>query len=288
MGVNRITYRVTIRRKHLIGRIEIDEAKRNRIMDKAGHLADEIGMKYMACAPGTFAGICDAFRSEDIELFTPEVQEAITQSMIGLHGGVAMTGVGTCGAATAAVFLISYVVGVPTKKLEKDGNLNYAAAVPSVEYVIDRFEEVYGALDCLRLRYNRVQRALDLMDPDARILEMTFALQQKDKCGMISSKFEGGRDQPPPVQAAYWAVEAICDLLELEPEERWELPPHLRGLGPQEMMPKLQKLVDVMNQMNYGRPNEKISYRDYRKLKLLGKKGLEKERLGSLSAPETE
>ena len=271
----------------MIGKIEIDEAKRNRIMDRAGHLADEIAMKYMACAPGTFAGICEGFKSEDIELFAPDIQEAITQSMIGLHGGVAMTGVGTCGAATAAIFLISYVVGVPTSKLEKDGNLNYAAAVPSVEYIVDRFEEVYGALDCLRLRYNRVQRALDLMDPDARILEMTFALHQPDKCGMLSKEFEGGRDQPPPTQAAYWTVEAICDLLQMEPEERWELPPHLKGLSPQEMMPKIQKLVNVMKEMDYGKPNEKISYREYRKLKLLGKKGLEKERFGNLSAPGT-
>jgi hypothetical protein len=121
----------------MIGKTDIDEEKRNRIIDKAGHFADEIGVKYMACAPATFGAICDAFKSEGIELFTPEIQEVLTQGMMGLHGGVAMTGVGTCGAVTAATFLISYVVGVPTAKLEKDGNLNYAASVPAVEYVID-------------------------------------------------------------------------------------------------------------------------------------------------------
>jgi len=272
----------------MIGKMEIDEKKRNRIIDKAGHFADEIGVKYMACAPATFGAICDAFKSEDIELFTPEIQEVLTQGMMGLHGGIAMTGVGTCGAVTAATFLISYVVGVPTAKLEKDGNLNYAASIPAVEYVIDRFEEDYGAIDCLRVRYNRVQRAFDLMDPDARILEMTFALYQKDKCGMTSDKFEGGRDQTPPVRGARWAAEAICDLLEMEPEERWDLQPHLRGLGPQEMMPKLQKLVEVLKELGWGRPEEKISYREYRKLKLKGKEGLEKERLGSVNAPKQE
>ena len=50
----------------MIDKIEIDEAKRKRIIDKAGHLADELAFKYYACAPGTFAGICEAFRSEDI------------------------------------------------------------------------------------------------------------------------------------------------------------------------------------------------------------------------------
>jgi hypothetical protein len=272
----------------MVGKIKIDEGKRERIIDNAGHLADELGAKYMSCAPATFGAICDAFRSEDIELFPPEIQEAITQGMIGLHGGVAMTGVGTCGAVIASTFLISYVVGVTTEELSKNDNLNYASSVPAVEYVIDRFEEDYGAIDCLRVRYNRVQRALDLMDPDARILEMTFALYEKDKCGMTAPDFEGGRDQTPPVRGARWAAEAICDLLGMEPEERHELPPHLRGLGMQEMEPKLQKVVAALKELGWGRPNEKISYREYRTFKLKGKKGLEQKRLGSVSAPKGE
>jgi hypothetical protein len=270
----------------MIGKIKIDRQKKKRIIEKAGHLADEIGMKYMACAPATFGAICDAFRSEDIELFSPETQEVLTQGMIGLHGGVAMTGVGTCGAVTASAFLISYVVGVTTEELSKNGNLNYAPSVPIAEYVIDRFEEDYGAFDCLRIRYNRVQRAYDFLDPDGRILEMTFAMYEREKCGMMAPNFEGGRDQTAPVRGARWAAEAICDLLAMEPEERKELPPHLKGLGPQEMEEKLKKVVQVLNEMNYGRPNEKISYRDYRTLKLKGKKGLEKKRMGSVSAPK--
>jgi hypothetical protein len=270
----------------MIGKIEIDPAKRERIIDRAGHLADEVGAKLMACAPATFAAICDAFRSEDIELFSPETQEALTQGMVGLHGGIAMTGVGTCGAVTASTFIISYVVGVTTEELMANGNLNYASSIPAVEYIIDRFEEDYGAIDCLRVRYNRVQRALDLMDPDARILEMTFAFYEKDKCGMTSDKFEGGRDQTPPVRGARWAAEAVCDLLAMEPEERKELPPHLKGLGMQEMAPKLKKVVKALKELGWGRPNEKLSYRDYRTFKLKGKKGVEEKRLGSLPAPE--
>jgi len=270
----------------MIGKIEIDQAKRARIIDKAGHLADEIGARCMACAPATFMAICEAFRSEDIELFTPETQEAITQGMIGLHAGVAMSGVGTCGAVTASTFIISYVVGITTEDMAKNGDLNPAAAIPAVEYVVDRFEEDYGAIDCLRLRYNRVQRAFDPLDPDALILEMTFSLFEKDKCGVISDKFEGGRDQTPVVRGARYASEAICDLLAMEPEERKELPPHLRALNMEEMAPKIKKAVEALKELGWGRPNEKISYRDYRTFKLKGKKGLEEQRLGSLSAPE--
>ncbi len=269
----------------MIGKIEIDEAKKNRIIEKAGHLADEIGVKLMACAPATFAAICDAFKSEDIELFPPEMQEILTQGMVGLHGGIALTGVGTCGAITASTFIISCVVGVTTEELSKDGNLNYAPSIPAVEYVVDRFEEDYGATDCLRLRYNRVQRALDLTDPDARILELTFAMYEKEKCGMMAANFEGGRDQTPPVRGARWAAEAVCDLLAMEPEARKEIPPHLRGLGPQEMASKLEKVVQALKELQWGRPNEKISYREYRTLKLKGKKGLEEKRMGSVKAP---
>ena len=272
----------------MLGKIEISEEKKKRIIDRAGHLADEVGAKLMACCPATFVAICEGFKSEGIELFPPESQEAITQGMVGLHGGIAMTGVGTCGAVTAATFLISYVVGVSSKDLEKNGNLNYASSIPAVESVIDRFEEDYGAIDCLRVRYNRVQRALDLTDPDARILEMTFSMYEKEKCGMTAANFDNGRDQTPPVRGARYACETICELLGMEPEERKILPPHLRGLGPQEIAPKLEKLVAVLDEIGWGRPNEKISYREYRKLKLMGKEAFEKERMGTVSAPNIE
>ena len=32
----------------MIGKVEIDEAKKNRIIDKAGHLGDEDALKYGA------------------------------------------------------------------------------------------------------------------------------------------------------------------------------------------------------------------------------------------------
>jgi hypothetical protein len=270
----------------MIKKTVLNDAQRKRIMDKAGHMACDLGAKYMACAPAIFDGIADAFRDEGIEIFTPETQKALASGFIGLHGGVAMSGVGTCGAITAATFLISYIVGVTTEELTKNGNLNYAPCVPAVEYIVDRFEEVYGATDCLRLRYNRVQRAFDLLDPDARIHEEIFILSQPNKCAMIADEFEGGRDQTPPVQGARWAAEAICDILALEPEERKVLPLHLRGLGMQEMAPKLQKVVEALKELKVGRPNQKISYREYWTFKREGKAGLEKKRIGSLSAPE--
>jgi hypothetical protein len=270
----------------MIKKTEFNDEQRKRIIDKAGHLACEFGAKYMACAPGIFEGIAEAFRDEGVELFPIETQKALTSGFIGLHGGVAMSGVGTCGAITASTFIISYIVGVTTEELSKNGNLNYASCVPAVTYLVDRFEEIYGATDCLRLRYNRVQRAFDLLDPDARIHEELFIMSQPNKCAMIAEEFEGGLDQTPPVQGARFAAEAICDLLAMEPEERKELPPHLRGLGMQEMAPKIQEAAEALKKLDFGRPNEKISYRDYWTFKLKGKKGVEENRLGSISAPK--
>jgi len=88
------------------------------------------------------------------------------------------------------------------------------------------------------------------------------------------------------VRGARWAAEAICDLLLMEPEERKKIPPHLRGLGPQEMASKLEKVAQALRELDWGRPDEKISYREYRTFKLKGKKGLEKARLGSVQAPK--
>lgn len=270
----------------MIGKFVLSEEQRNRIMDKAGQFACDYGAKYMACAPAIFQGIAEAFRDEGIELFEIETQKALTSGFIALHGGVAMTGVGTCGAITASTFLIGHVVGVTTEEISQNGNLNYASCVPAATYIVDRFEETYGATDCLRLRYNRVQRAFDLLDPDARINEELFIMYQPDKCAMLAKDFEGGRDQTPPVQGARWAAEAICDLLALEPEERKELPPHLQGLGIQEMAPEIQQAVEALKALHFGRPNEKISYRDYWTFKLKGKKGVEESRIGSMSAPQ--
>ena len=272
----------------MIGKINIDEAKKKRIIEKAGHLGDEDAMKYGACAPLTFAAICEAFRSEGIELFSPETQEIIVQGMMGLHGGIAKTGVGTCGGIIGSAFAISYVVGVTTEEVSKNLRLNDAISVPIVEDIMDRFEETYGATDCLRLRYNRIQRAFDFLDPDTTIWEMLFFTAQPNKCGIGANCYECGRDQGMPVVGARWGAESICDLLNKEPEERKKLPPHLKGLEMEEIIPKVKKVAQLMEELGLGRPNEKISWREYRTFKLKGKKGVEESRPCGVSAPKKE
>jgi hypothetical protein len=138
------------------------------------------------------------------------------------------------------------------------------------------------------LRYNRIQRAFDFLDPDATVWEALFAASEPQKCGVGADCYDCGRDQGMPSAGARWGAESICDLLKKEPEERKKLPPHLRGLSWQEMMPKVQKVAQLMKELGLGRPAEKISWREYRKLKLKGKKGVEESRPCGVDAPEKE
>jgi hypothetical protein len=270
----------------VIGKINIDEAKKKRIIDKAGRLGDENTIKYAACSAATFASICEAFRSEGIEIFTPEIQEIITQGIRGLHAGIGETGIGTCGGITGSAFVISYVIGVTTEEAAKNASLNTALSIPIVEGVMDRFEETYGATDCLRLRYNRTQRAMDLLDPDAMIYEALFLHGQPNKCGALASCYECGRDQGMPAVGARWGAEAICDLLNMEPEERKRIPPHLQDSLSQDLETKVQKVAQFMKEIGLGCPNEKISWREYRTFKLKGRKGVEESRPCGVDAPE--
>lgn len=219
-------------------------------------------------------------------MFTREVQDIIVQGMMGLHSGIAFTGTGTCGGIIGSAFAIAYVVGVTPDDIAKNARAHVAPCIPVVEDIMDRFEETYGATDCMRLRYNRIQRAFDFLDPDATVWELLFAVSQQQKCGVLADGYECGRDQGMPSVGARWAAESICDLLNKEPEERKKLPPHLMGLGWEELMPKAQKVARLMKELGLGRPEEKLSWREYRKLKLKGRKGVEESRPCGVKAPE--
>ena len=246
-------------------KVELSEEQRERIIENACRFALEAGRKYLACAPRTCEGICRAFREEGIELMPIEVEEAIHMGMMGLHGGTAASGVGTCGAVSAACFLIAYVVGLTRKEVMENSALGAAASLPGIINIVNRFEEEFGAIDCLRLRYNRTQRAFDFLDPDARFWEMMFIVAEKDKCGMLSARDPKEIDHPV-VLAARLGAETICELLQMEPEERKTVPPELARRP--DMVEIEKKIAPILREMGY--PNQKISYR-HRRAEKLGK-----------------
>jgi len=246
-------------------KVELTEEQKKRIAENACKFAFEAGIKYFACAPGTFEGICRAFREEGIELMPLEVEEAIHMGMMGMHGGTAATGVGTCGAVTAACFLIAYVVGLTRKELMENSAPRVTASLPAIINIVNRVEETFGAIDCLRLRYNRTQRAFDFLDPDARFWEMMFIVTEKDKCGMLSTKEPKDVDHPV-ILVAKWGAEAICELLQMDPQERKAVPPDLAK--PPDVFEIEEKIAPILREMCF--PNQKIPYR-YRRAEKLGK-----------------
>jgi len=60
--------------------------KKERIVKKAKELKVQY-RKYVGCSVMTFAAVVDAFRSEGIELFTPEVEEQIFKECWHLREG---------------------------------------------------------------------------------------------------------------------------------------------------------------------------------------------------------
>ena len=73
-----------------------------------------------------------------------------------------------------------------------------------------------------------------------------------------------------------------------EPEERKKLPPHLEGYDIETLMPKVEKVAQLMKELGLGRPDEKISWREYRTLKLKGEKGVKESRPCGVDAPKKE
>lgn len=94
---------------------------------------------------------------------------------------------------------------------------------------------------------------------------MVFIVAEKDKCGFLSARDSTELDHPV-IMAAVWGAETICDLLEMEPEKRKEVPPELAE------RPNIaeieQKIAPLLREMGY--PNQKISYR-HRRAEKLGK-----------------
>lgn len=232
-------------------KVSISEETKRKIVENAGKIAAEIGLKILACAPATLHGIYEAFRAEGIELMPPETEGEIFKGMIGLFGGPAMTGIGTCGAVNAACFLISHITGVSLEDMLEDRYVGVAACIPGATYIVGRFERKWGTTECLKLRYLRTGRADDFLDPDGR-----FVYDLLD----VSGKKCAADVEHPVIMAARWGAEAICDLLSLEPEKRKAIPEDLKPTDKAEIE---RKIVPLLKE--FGFPSGKKSYRNLEK-----------------------
>ena len=134
--------------------------KKERIVKKAKELKVQY-RKYVGCSVMVFAAVVDAFRSEGIELFTPEVQEQIFKGMFALTAGTAGQSIGTCGGAVVGTFLVSYVSDLGSKDLtkeiqdltEEDRDKAFVPFMNAMGGITDKFMEKYGSIVCSDVRF---------------------------------------------------------------------------------------------------------------------------------------
>lgn len=188
--------------------------KKERIVKKAKELKVQY-RKYVGCSVMTFAAVVDAFRSEGIELFTPEVEEQIFKGMLALTGGTAGQGIGTCGAAVAGTFLISYVSDLGSKDLTKeiqeltqeDRDKVFVPFMNAIGGITDKFMEQYGSIVCSDIRFKRTGRVFSFTRADT-FDEMTqFMIDHPKECGSADVTSDH-----PAIMSVGWTVETICAL----------------------------------------------------------------------------
>jgi len=188
--------------------------KKERIVKKAKELKVQY-RKYVGCSVMTFAAVVDAFRSEGIELFTPEVEEQIFKGMLALTGGTAGQSIGTCGAVVAGTFLVSYVSDLGSKDLTKeiqdltkeDRDKLLVPFMNAMLGITDKFKEQYGSIICSDIRFKRVGRVYSFAMPDTFDEMIQFMINHPKECGSADVTSDH-----PAIMGAGWTAEAICAL----------------------------------------------------------------------------
>ena len=188
--------------------------KKERIVKKAKELKVEY-KSYIGCSARTFASVVDAFRSEGIELFTPEVQEQIFKGLYALTGGTAAQSIGTCGSVVAGTFLVSYVSDLGTQDLtkgmaeltEEDKNKILLPIMNAMQGITDKFMQQYGSILCNEIRFKRTGRVYSFIRPDTFDEMVQYMKTHPEDCGS-----DDVTSDHPSTMGAGWAVEAICAL----------------------------------------------------------------------------
>nr|MBC8458661.1 C_GCAxxG_C_C family protein [Deltaproteobacteria bacterium] len=144
-------------------------------------------------------------RSEGIETFTPEEQEKVFRALVGMEGGTAAEGYGTCGACLSPCFIISYFTGVGPKDLMENRGNAAKACINAKKFVTNNFLKEYGSICCREIRYSRTGIIYNITKPDGVRRMLEFEKNYPEICGFCTTNH-------PISKGAAWAVEGICDM----------------------------------------------------------------------------
>lgn len=155
------------------------------VEERAERLAKEYLRKYYGCSQTTLAAVADALGIDAEQVF---------KSMIGLAGGVGITGWGTCGALTGAAAAISLYLGPDRREYENTPEIRFKIYELCWE-VAEKFKERFGGVTCWEVQRKLFGRHFDLRDSSQlrEFLDKGYIW----RCDEVTGS------------AARWAVEAI-------------------------------------------------------------------------------
>lgn len=165
-----------------------------KLRRKARESAKTAREHYVGCAESTFIGIADTLGLEG--------KEYVASAMVGLSGGIANFGYGSCGAITGAAAALSLYYNFLPSRSEEDqqwrNELFYM-----IENVVTKFKAKYGGLSCLDVQIHIFGKAFDL-----RRKERLQEYRMIDKNNVVVVE-----------DACIWAVEGIIELAKRKSEK---------------------------------------------------------------------
>ncbi|MFB6114269.1 MAG: hypothetical protein ABEJ58_09245 [Halodesulfurarchaeum sp.] len=174
--------------------------------------------RYVGCAQSSFSTVVDVLREEvGYELVDPETQDAMFAGHVGLAGGVAASGYGTCGAIQGSGFAVSLATGVGRAEQETEGSEARMRAYDNVyRYVVDPALEAFDGLACRSVQWATFDRAWNMAGPlpaAEGIDPGAFEDFHEHEC--TACKDEAGCIKPEKCvipQIAWWAIHGILDM----------------------------------------------------------------------------
>jgi hypothetical protein len=185
---------------------------KERCLQRARELGAEYQLKLVGCAHSSFSAALDALREEGIELVSPEIQNEVFKSLIGLTGGCGNMHEGTCGAVVGAGFAISLAMGIGREAQENDGGKQtWLTSYQVKQGVAEKYFEKYGSIICREIMLQRWGRGFCSQYPGRSKEFFTMALKCKCRNPQVCVISDG----------AAFAVETIWDYLENKTDLAW-------------------------------------------------------------------
>ncbi|MFW6385121.1 MAG: C-GCAxxG-C-C family (seleno)protein [Halodesulfurarchaeum sp.] len=201
-----------------VSTIDVESIDREALERKTKEMGADYADRYVGCAQSSFSTVVDVLREEvGYELVDRETEDAMFAGHVGLAGGVAACGRGSCGAVEGSGFALSLAAGVGRAEQEAGGAESRMDAYDAVyRYVADRALEEFDGLTCREVQWAKFDRAWNMSGPlpstegiDPGAFE-DFRAHECEAC-----KDDDGHIKPEKCvipQIAWWAVDGILEM----------------------------------------------------------------------------